>query len=47
MTVVEVLSQLRARETQFWLDGDWLPDGAGQGALTPDLRAEIAGRREG
>ena len=42
MTLVELLSTLRARDINVWADGERLSYSAPSGALTPDIREELA-----
>ena len=42
MTLVELLSTLRARDINVWADGERLRYSAPSGALTPDIREELA-----
>lgn len=46
MTTVELLSVLRSREVQLWVEGERLRYRAAKGALTPELRAELGERRQ-
>ena len=41
MTLVELLSTLRARDINVWADGERLRYSAPSGALTPDIREEL------
>src|SRR5262245_43914246 len=45
MTTIELLSYLRSREIRLWLEGEQLRYSAPKGALTPELRAELAARK--
>ena len=45
MTVLELLSELRARGIRLWADGDALRYSAPAGALEPALRAELLQRK--
>jgi amino acid adenylation domain-containing protein/non-ribosomal peptide synthase protein (TIGR01720 family) len=45
MTIVEFLSQLATNNIKIWMDGEKLRYSAPQGALTPDLLAELANRK--
>src|SRR5438128_1879071 len=42
MTIIELLSQLRDLDIYLWLDGERLRFDAPAGALTPDLRVQLA-----
>jgi amino acid adenylation domain-containing protein len=42
MTLIELLSTLRARDINVWADGERLHYSAPSGALTPDIREEMA-----
>ena len=42
MTLVELLSSLRARDINLWAEGERLCYSAPSGALTPDIREELA-----
>ena len=45
MTTLELLSNLRSKDIEIWADGDQLGYKAPKGALTPDLRKELAARK--
>jgi len=45
VTIIDLLSTLRSRDVRLWADGDRLRYSAPQGALTPDLRAELVDRK--
>ena len=45
MTTLELLSKLRSKDIEIWADGDQLGYKAPKGALTPDLRKELAARK--
>lgn len=45
MTAPELFSSLRARDIKLWLDGERLRFDAPPGAMTGELRAELAGRK--
>ena len=45
MTTLELLSHLRSKEIEIWADGDQIGYRAPKGALTPDLRKELASRK--
>ena len=42
MTLIELLSTLRARDINIWADGERLRYSAATGALTADIREELA-----
>ncbi len=45
MTAIELLSNLSSKDIEIWADGDRLRYNAPKGALTPDLRKELAARK--
>ena len=45
MTTLELLSNLSSKDIEIWADGDRLRYNAPKGALTPDLRKELAARK--
>jgi amino acid adenylation domain-containing protein len=45
LTTVQFLSQLRSLEIRVWAEGEKLRFAAPQGALTPELRSELAERK--
>ena len=45
MTTLELLLNLRSKNIEIWADGDQLGYKAPKGALTPDLRKELANRK--
>ena len=45
MTALELLSLLNSQDIKIWADGDRLRYNAPKGALTPDLREELAARK--
>ena len=45
MTTLELLSNLISKDIEIWADGDRLRYNAPKGALTPDLRKELAARK--
>jgi amino acid adenylation domain-containing protein len=44
-SVVQLLALLRGLEVKLWAEGDRLRFNAPEGALTPELKAELAGRK--
>lgn len=46
MSVAAFLAELRRRDIRIWADGDRLQCDAPRGALTPELREQLAGRKE-
>ena len=45
MTAFELLSNLSSKDIEIWADGDRLRYNAPKGALTPDLRKELAAHK--
>ena len=45
MTALELLSSLSSKDIEIWTDGDRLRYNAPKGALTPELRRELAARK--
>ncbi|HET8706699.1 MAG TPA: hypothetical protein VFM46_10390, partial [Pseudomonadales bacterium] len=45
MTVVEFIASLAKKDIRLWLEGPNLRFSAPEGALTPDLRAELVARK--